>query len=65
MGETFGNEDFQLAIKKSVGKGELFKAYPTCFVHTHAPLINSTLRQTEAFMDVVISGAKKGLLMNM
>ena len=35
-GVTFGNQDFQAAIKGKVLKGETFKAYPTCFGHADA-----------------------------
>jgi len=33
VGVTFGNSDFQAAIRKYVKKGEYFKGYPTCFSH--------------------------------
>ena len=33
VGVTFGNVDFQAAIRRYVRKGEFFKGYPTCFPH--------------------------------
>ena len=57
VGCSFGNEDFQNAIKRMVNKGECFKAYPTCFCYTHIPSIISMLRRTNAFRDIIYSGS--------
>jgi len=64
VGCSFGNEDFQNAIKRMVNKGECFKAYPTCFCYTHIPSIISMLRRTNAFRDIIYSGsnASEGIL---
>ena len=52
-GVTFGNQDFQAAIKNKVQKGETFKAYPTCFGHTDALAISSALKLTQVVKDIV------------
>jgi centrosomal protein CEP76 len=54
-GVTFGNQDFQAAIKSKVLKGETFKAYPTCFGHADALSIITALKLTGAVQDIVLS----------
>ena len=54
-GVTFGNQDFQAAIKSKVLKGETFKAYPTCFGHADALSITTALKLTGAVKDIVLS----------
>ncbi len=54
-GVTFGNQDFQAAIKSKVLKGETFKAYPTCFGHADALSITTALKLTGAVQDIVLS----------
>ncbi len=54
-GVTFGNQDFQAAIKSKVLRGETFKAYPTCFGHTDALSITTALKLTKAVQDIVLS----------
>ena len=51
-GVTFGNADFQAAIKNTVLKGETFKAYPTCFGHTDVISISSALKMTNVVNDI-------------
>ena len=48
-----GNADFQCSVKRLVHKGEVFKAYPTCFAHCHAPTIAACLRRIAAVRDIV------------
>jgi centrosomal protein CEP76 len=54
-GVTFGNQDFQAAVKNKVQKGETFKAYPTCFGHTDPLAISSALKLTHVVKDIVTS----------
>lgn len=54
VGVTFGNADFQAAVKHHVRRGEFFKAYPTCFPHANARAICETLSNAEAAMDVML-----------
>eukprot|EP00606_Chrysophyceae_sp_TOSAG23-5_P001494 GSChrysophyteH2.ASY1.ANO1.1.1 assembled CDS len=54
-GVTFGNQDFQAAIKGKVLKGETFKAYPTCFGHADALSITTALKLTNAVKEIVMS----------
>ncbi len=54
---TFGNEDFQVSVKKAVAKDECFKAFPTCFSHVHCSFITAALRKSSAFKDVCLSEA--------
>ena len=54
-GVTFGNQDFQAAIKSKVLKGETFKAYPTCFGHADALSITTALKLTGAVRDIVLA----------
>jgi hypothetical protein len=56
VGCSFGNQDFQTAVKRVVARGECFKAYPTCFSFAHIPAILSSLKKVGAFRDVVKSG---------
>ena len=60
VGCSFGSADFQLSVKRSVRKGEVFKAYPTCFSHIHIPSLLTSLRRAKAFKDVILGG-KLGL----
>ena len=55
LGVSAGNSDFQCAVKRYVNKGECFKAYPTCFSHTDAATISSTIRQANSAKDVVFA----------
>lgn len=48
VGVSFGNKDFQSAIKRYVRKGELFKAYPSCYCHVDATAIMQSLVQNGA-----------------
>lgn len=57
-GCSFGNADFQLAVKKAVRRGECFKAFPTCFCFAHPPGIVSSLSRTSAFREVVFCNAE-------
>ena len=57
-GVTFGNQDFQAAVKNKVSKGETFKAYPTCFGHTDALAITSALKLTHVVKEIVTSRAE-------
>lgn len=52
---ALGNTDFQSVIRRSVQKGQYFKAYPTCFGHLNLPMIVSKLKQTLACEDVVMA----------
>ena len=56
VGVTFGNADFQAAIRKYVQKGEYFKGYPTCFAHRDPVKIMQTLRSSGACKDVCLIG---------
>lgn len=58
-GTSFGNDDFQVSIKRAVARGECFKAYPTCFAHTHLPTIISALRRANAFNDLICVAQEK------
>ena len=55
VGVTFGNADFQAAIKRYVQRGECFKGYPTCFSHTDASAVMQSLRRTSASADVALA----------
>jgi centrosomal protein CEP76 len=55
VGVTFGNADFQAAIKRYVQRGETFKGYPTCFSHADATTIMASLRRTTASSDVALA----------
>jgi hypothetical protein len=55
VGVTFGNADFQSAIKRYVQRGETFKGYPTCFSHIDATQIVQSLRKTTASSDVALA----------
>lgn len=64
MGVTFGNSDFQCAIRRHVKHGECFKAFPTCFSSTNAALMLAKLSRSEAAMDVIMTsgrGCRHGL----
>ena len=52
VGVTFGNADFQAAVKRYVQRGEAFRGFPTCFSHTDATAIMQSLRKTPAASDV-------------
>ncbi len=54
-GVTFGNQDFQAAVKSKVVKGETFKAYPTCFGHADALAITAALKLTSAVRDIILT----------
>ena len=54
VGVTFGNVDFQAAIRKYVRKGEYFKGYPTCFSHRDPVKIMQSLRASTACKDVCL-----------
>eukprot|EP01035_Chromulina_nebulosa_P023210 gene23210-30084_t len=56
VGCSFGSADFQQSIKRNVRKREVFKAYPTCFSHTHIPSLLASLKRVKAFKDVALSG---------
>ena len=56
VGVTFGNADFQAAIRRYVHKGEYFKGYPTCFAHRDPVKIMQTLRSSGACKDVCLIG---------
>lgn len=51
---SFGNSDFQLAIKRKVHSGEYFKAFPTCFNHLNFDIILSTIQTTNASLEVIL-----------
>lgn len=55
---TFGNSDFQSAIRRNVLQGECFKAFPTCFSHANSALMFAKLRRSEAAMDVIMTGGR-------
>ena len=55
VGVTFGNADFQAAIKRYVQRGECFRGYPTCFSHADATSIMQSLRRTSASADVALA----------
>ena len=59
-GVTFGNQDFQAAIKSKVHKGETFKAYPTCFGHADPLSVQTALKLTGAVRDIVLSRNQHG-----
>jgi len=59
-GVTFGNQDFQAAIKSKVRKGETFKAYPTCFGHADPLSIQTALKLTGAVRDIALSRNQHG-----
>ena len=64
VGATFGNADFQCAIRRNVKQGECFKAFPTCFSHTNSSMMLMKLRRSEAAMDVIMTagrGCRHGL----
>lgn len=58
VGTTFGNADFQSAIRRNVLQGECFKAFPTCFSHCNSELMFAKLRRSEAAMDVIMTGGR-------
>ena len=56
VGVSFGNADFQSCIKRFVRRGEVFRAYPTCFAHIDAAKMLQTLKTVQAARDVVLAG---------
>ena len=54
VGVTFGNADFQAAVRRYVKRGEYFKGYPTCFSHRDPMKIMQTLRASSACKDVCL-----------
>jgi hypothetical protein len=52
VGVTFGNADFQAAVRRYVKRGEYFKGYPTCFSHGDPAVIMQNLRSSQACRDV-------------
>lgn len=56
---SFGNNDFQSAIKRKVHNGEYFKAFPTCFNHLTVDIILSTLQTTNAALDVILTEGRE------
>jgi centrosomal protein CEP76 len=55
MGVVFGNEDFQSVIKRSVKKGQYFKAYPTCFSHVNVRTIMNRLMATPVAEEIMLT----------
>ena len=62
VGVTFGNADFQAAIKRYVQRGESFKGFPTCFCHTEPTAIMQSLRKTAAASDVALAQGRNARL---
>ena len=57
VGVSFGNSDFQAAIKKNVRKGEVFRAFPTCFSHVNVDYMMKWLRRSSAAKDILLIGS--------
>mmetsp|Transcript_19471 Transcript_19471/g.27839 ORF Transcript_19471/g.27839 Transcript_19471/m.27839 type:complete len:354 (+) Transcript_19471:456-1517(+) len=56
VGCSFGQGDFQLAVRRTVEKGHVFRAYPCCFSHCHLPALLQSLRRTAAFREIALCG---------
>jgi hypothetical protein len=56
---SFGNHEFQMAIKRKVKSGEYFKAYPTCFCHLNHAIICRVLSETNAALDVILTEGRE------
>ena len=55
LGVAFGNSDFQAAVKRAVKKGEVFKAYPTCFAHIDTLQMRAALERSKSARDIVLN----------
>lgn len=57
-GSSFGNFEFQSAIRNIVRRGEYFKAYPSCFNHTDIRAIQHALLKAKASRDILYAKSR-------
>ena len=52
---SFGNTDFQAALKRRVGKGDIFKGCPVSFNHTNSDEIMKSLKRNPSIRDIAVA----------
>lgn len=55
MQVSFGNADFQSALKSHAGKGDVFKGCPMSFNHTNVDEIMRILKRHPAVRDIAVT----------